>query len=85
MFSALSVLFAVRWGSALANRSLAPLEPGGKLDEAGQRRVLRGPLAQVLVSVTVWSAAAVFFGVLAVVLFEAGLRRYTSGAVWTRA
>jgi ABC-2 type transport system permease protein len=29
--------------------------------------------------------AAVAFGVLAVVLFEAGLRRYTSGAVWTRA
>jgi ABC-2 type transport system permease protein len=30
-------------------------------------------------------AAAVIFGVLAVALFQAGLRRYTSGAVWTRA
>ncbi|MEY2473208.1 MAG: viologen exporter family transport system permease protein [Actinomycetota bacterium] len=29
--------------------------------------------------------AAVVFGTLAIVLFEAGLRRYTSGAVWTRA
>ena len=30
-------------------------------------------------------AAAVVFAGLAVVLFQAGLRRYTSGAVWTRA
>jgi hypothetical protein len=29
--------------------------------------------------------AAIVFGVMAIVLFEAGLRRYTSGAVWTRA
>ena len=30
-------------------------------------------------------AAAVCFAALAILLFEAGLRRYTSGAVWTRA
>jgi adenylate cyclase len=64
VFSALSVFVAVRWGTAIANRSLAPLRAGGELDAEGQRRVLRGPLAQVMVTVTVWSAAAVFFGLI---------------------
>ena len=64
LFSVLSVFVAVRWGTAIANRSLAPLRPGGKIDAQGQRRVLRGPLAQVVVTVTVWSSAAVFFGLL---------------------
>jgi adenylate cyclase len=68
LFSVLSVLFAVRWGTALANRSLAPLERAGKLDPTGQRHVLRGPLAQVQVTVTVWTAAAVFFGLLNLLL-----------------
>jgi adenylate cyclase len=64
VFSLLSAFVAVRWGTAIANRSLAPLRPEGKLDAAGQRRVLRGPLAQVVVTVSVWSSAAAFFGLL---------------------
>jgi hypothetical protein len=31
------------------------------------------------------AGSAAFFALLAVVTFRAGLRRYTSGALWTRA
>jgi adenylate cyclase len=64
LFSALSIFVGARWGTAIANRSLAPLAQGEDLDADGQRRVLRGPLAQLVVTVTIWTSAAVFFGLL---------------------
>jgi adenylate cyclase len=64
VFTVVSFFVGTRWGGAIADRSLAPLRKGGQLDADGQRGVLRGPLAQLVVTVTIWAAAAVFFALL---------------------
>jgi adenylate cyclase len=64
VFTVLAAFVGTRWGGAIARRSLAPLTAGGALDAAGQRRVLRGPFRQLIVTATIWGAAAVVFALL---------------------
>jgi adenylate cyclase len=70
VFLALAAFIGSRSGAIIGSRSVAPLTAGGKLDAEGQRRVLRGPVAQLVVPAALWGSAAVVFALLNIHLDE---------------